>query len=85
VSLGSSAVEEILVADHGPTFRDWGIEKVTFICALASQAGLERAESVWPEGVRFVVGAVDPELDGHGYVKPGFGDIGDRLFGTSDE
>ncbi|KAI1775628.1 uracil phosphoribosyltransferase-domain-containing protein [Hypoxylon cercidicola] len=63
--------------------RDWGVDQITFLCLLASQAGLETAANVWPESTRFVVGAVDPELDDKGYVKPGVGDIGDRLFGTA--
>jgi uracil phosphoribosyltransferase len=50
---------------------------------IASKAGLERAASVWPENTNFIVGAEDAELDDHGYVKPGLGDIGDRLFGTA--
>lgn len=33
--------------------------------------------------INIVVGAVDDELDAKGYVKPGLGDIGDRLYGTS--
>ncbi len=49
---------------------------------LASQNGLSRVASVWPAGARIVAGAVDPEVDDHGYVKPGLGDIGDRLYGT---
>lgn len=63
-------------------FRDWGLEKITFVSILASEAGLAKVGRVWPEGVKVVVGAVDKELDSHGYVKPGLGDIGDRLYGT---
>ncbi|KKA29788.1 hypothetical protein TD95_003506 [Thielaviopsis punctulata] len=64
--------------------KDWGIESVTFACLLASQAGLEAATSAWPENTRFVVGHVDSSLDDKGYVQPGVGDIGDRLFGTTE-
>jgi uracil phosphoribosyltransferase len=32
--------------------------------------------------VRFVVGAVDPRLNDHGFIVPGLGDFGDRLYGT---
>lgn len=39
--------------------------------------------SVWSEGTEVYVGAIDKEVDDKGYVKPGLGDIGDRLFGTS--
>lgn len=63
--------------------RDWGIDQITFLCLIASKIGLETAANVWPESTRFVVGTVDPELDDKGYVKPGVGDIGDRLFGTA--
>ncbi|KAL3250952.1 PRTase-like protein [Aspergillus welwitschiae] len=63
--------------------KDWGIEKVTFLSVLSTPVGLEHAAAVWPEGSRFVVGAVDPEVDAKGYVQPGVGDIGDRLYGTA--
>ncbi|EFX03856.1 uracil phosphoribosyltransferase [Grosmannia clavigera kw1407] len=63
--------------------KDWGVEEVNFYCLLASTPGLKRVTSVWPEGCSFVVGAQDAELDVKGYVKPGVGDIGDRLFGTA--
>ncbi|KAH8692585.1 uracil phosphoribosyltransferase [Talaromyces proteolyticus] len=70
----ASAVIEVL--------RDWRVEHITFVSMLTSQIGLETASKVWPEGTDFVVGAIDPSLDGHGYIVPGIGDIGDRLFGT---
>ncbi|KAL1968415.1 hypothetical protein VTN77DRAFT_1944 [Rasamsonia byssochlamydoides] len=62
--------------------RDWGVEHITFVSILASKAGLEKVAGVWPEGTNFVVGAIDPSLDEQGYIVPGIGDIGDRLFGT---
>jgi len=63
--------------------RDWGIEHITFVSILSSAAGLQNISKVWPEGTDFVVGSVDPSLDDEGYIVPGIGDIGDRLFGTS--
>ncbi|KAH8693210.1 uracil phosphoribosyltransferase [Talaromyces proteolyticus] len=62
--------------------KNWGIEKITFLSLVASKPGLEKAAAVWPENVHILVGAEDAELDDKGYVKPGLGDIGDRLFGT---
>ncbi|PYH86784.1 PRTase-like protein [Aspergillus uvarum CBS 121591] len=62
--------------------EEWGVEKVTFLSMLATPMGLSHAAGVWPEGSRFVVGAVDPEVNAKGYIQPGVGDIGDRLFGT---
>lgn len=50
---------------------------------LSTPVGLGHAAAVWPEGSRFVVGAVDPDVDAKGYVQPGVGDIGDRLYGTA--
>ncbi|CAM1505930.1 Fc.00g115670.m01.CDS01 [Cosmosporella sp. VM-42] len=63
--------------------RDWGVENVTFVALLGSEKGLQRAAGVWPEGAKVIVGAADQNLDTKGYVKPGVGDIGDRLYGTS--
>ncbi|KAH7363446.1 uracil phosphoribosyltransferase-domain-containing protein [Plectosphaerella cucumerina] len=62
--------------------KDWGVESVSFYSILASESGIQSAALAWPEGSSFVVGHVDPELDAKGYVQPGVGDIGDRLFGT---
>ena len=38
---------------------------------------------LWPEGVQMWVGGVDAETDANGMIKPGLGDMGDRLFLTS--
>jgi uracil phosphoribosyltransferase len=62
--------------------RDWGVEKIHFVSILASREGLEKAAAVWEEGTEFVIGGVDEGLDAKGYVVPGVGDIGDRLFNT---
>ncbi|KAL5606779.1 hypothetical protein BROUX41_003164 [Berkeleyomyces rouxiae] len=64
--------------------KDWGIGQITFACLLASESGLESAANLWPESTRFVVGHVDGTVDAKGYVQPGVGDIGDRLFGTTE-
>lgn len=64
------------------SYRDWGVDKISLVSVLASEPGLEAAAQVWPEGTRFVTGFVDPEVDARGHIKPGLGDIGDRLFGT---
>lgn len=65
------------------TCRDWGVDNITLFVLLGSQKGLERVARVWPEGTRVFAGAIDEGLDDKGYVKPGLGDIGDRLFGTA--
>ena len=55
---------------------------MVFCCIIASEAGLKRVASYWPEGTTIVVGAVDRELDQNGYIVPGMGDAGDRLYHT---
>jgi uracil phosphoribosyltransferase len=63
---------------------DRGAIDVTAICILAAPEGLARLEKD-TEGrdVTIVVGAVDERLDENGYIVPGLGDAGDRLYGTA--
>jgi uracil phosphoribosyltransferase len=58
-----------------------GAEQVTVLSVTATQQGIDRILSENP-GVRIVTAAIDPELDDNGYIVPGLGDFGDRLFGT---
>jgi uracil phosphoribosyltransferase len=62
-----------------------GASEVTAICLLAAPEGLARLEEAFPEGgtlaVRVVTGTVDERLNDKGYIVPGLGDAGDRLFG----
>jgi len=62
-----------------------GAASVTAICLLAAPEGLARVEEAFPgEGepaIRVVTGAVDERLNDKGYIVPGLGDAGDRLFG----
>jgi uracil phosphoribosyltransferase len=63
-----------------------GADTVTAICLLAAPEGLRRVEEAFPEGgspvVRVVTGAIDAHLNDKGYIVPGLGDAGDRLFGA---
>jgi uracil phosphoribosyltransferase len=62
--------------------RDRGAAAVTAICLLAAPEGLERIEQAFPgDYVRVVTAAVDEKLNEKGYIVPGLGDAGDRLFG----
>jgi len=62
------------------TLRDWGTKKIVMISVLGSMPGLIRAAEEWGKSVEIWVGAVDEECDGNGMIKPGLGDVGDRLF-----
>jgi uracil phosphoribosyltransferase len=54
---------------------------IKFVCLVAAPDGVEKMLSIFPE-VTIVVAALDRCLDSHGYILPGLGDAGDRLFGT---
>ncbi|KAG9825179.1 uracil phosphoribosyltransferas-like protein, partial [Aureobasidium melanogenum] len=64
------------------TLKDWGVKRIVICSVLASHEGLEKVSRVWEEGVQIWVGAVDPGTDAKGMIKPGLGDVGDRLFLT---
>jgi uracil phosphoribosyltransferase len=54
---------------------------IRFVCVVAAPEGLERMEREHPD-VPIFTAAVDRQLNEHGYILPGLGDFGDRLFGT---
>lgn len=57
--------------------------KRIIVCSiLATEDGLRKACEEWEEGVEVYVGGCDEEVDDKGMIKPGLGDIGDRLFLT---
>ncbi len=58
-----------------------GINKITFVSLLATRRGVERVMSKHPE-VKIFTACLDRELNDDGYILPGLGDAGDRLFGT---
>jgi uracil phosphoribosyltransferase len=51
------------------------------VCLLAAPEGIETFATVHPD-VPIFTGAIDRELDTHGYIRPGLGDAGDRIYGT---
>ena len=61
---------------------DRGAAAVTAVCLLAAPEGMARVAAAFPDdNVRVVTGAVDDRLNDKGYIVPGLGDAGDRLFG----
>ncbi len=60
--------------------KEKGATNVRALCVIASAPGLEAFGHAHPEVV-VTTAAVDPELDERGYIRPGLGDAGDRLFG----
>jgi uracil phosphoribosyltransferase len=64
---------------------DRGATEVTCICLLGAPEGLAAVkEHVGDRSVQIVLGALDEKLNEHGYIVPGLGDAGDRLYGLAD-
>ncbi|EAR52041.1 uracil phosphoribosyltransferase [Oceanicola granulosus HTCC2516] len=58
-----------------------GAKNIRFLCLLAAPEGVARMKELHPD-VPVITAAVDNQLDDHGYIVPGLGDAGDRMFGT---
>jgi uracil phosphoribosyltransferase len=58
-----------------------GAVRVSLLCVVAAPAGIDRVAQDHPD-VAVYTAAIDRELNGKGYILPGLGDAGDRLFGT---
>ena len=58
-----------------------GAKQIRFLCLLAAPEGIARMKEAHPD-VPIVTAAVDSHLNDHGYIVPGLGDAGDRMFGT---
>ncbi|EFY94635.1 phosphoribosyl transferase domain protein [Metarhizium robertsii] len=65
------------------TLREWGAKKVLVMSIIGAEEGVKRAAEEWPEGTELWIAGVDAELTPDGMLKPGLGDIGDRLFLTT--
>lgn len=63
------------------SLKDAGAQNITLMCILAAPEGVAVIERDHPE-VHIVVAAVDSHLNDHGYIVPGLGDAGDRIYGT---
>ncbi|MCR4391302.1 MAG: uracil phosphoribosyltransferase [Candidatus Acetothermia bacterium] len=61
--------------------KDRGAKDVRFLCLVAAPEGLRAMREAHPD-VPIYAAALDRQLDEHGYIRPGLGDAGDRLFGT---
>ena len=75
LATGGSAIAGIDVVKRA------GCTNVKLMCLLAAPEGIEAVQLAHPD-VSIYVAAVDSHLNDHGYIVPGLGDAGDRLFGT---
>jgi uracil phosphoribosyltransferase len=60
---------------------DEGIPRLTCACIIAARPGVERLRAAHPE-MPVYAAALDERLNDRGYITPGLGDAGDRIFGT---
>ena len=75
LATGGSAVAAIQM------LKDKGVKNIRFLCIIAAQEGVEAMKKAHPD-VDIYIGALDQHLNEHGYIVPGLGDAGDRIFGT---
>jgi len=61
--------------------KDRGVKNIKLMCLIAAPEGVERVQQDHPD-VDIYVAALDEKLNDHGYIVPGLGDAGDRLYGT---
>ncbi len=61
--------------------KEKGAKKIHFLCILAAPEGVAKMQEAHPD-VDTYIGALDEKLNDHGYIVPGLGDAGDRIFGT---
>ena len=61
--------------------KDKGVKNIRFMCIIAAPEGVERMKREHAD-VDIYIGALDDHLNDHGYIVPGLGDAGDRIFGT---
>ena len=61
--------------------KEKGVKNIQLMCLVAAPEGVEKVNADHPE-VPIYVAALDEGLNDHGYIVPGLGDAGDRIFGT---
>lgn len=75
LATGNSAVAAV------QRLKDSGAQHIKFLCLLAAPEGIEAFTTAHPD-VPVFTAAIDQRLNDHGYILPGLGDAGDRLYGT---
>jgi uracil phosphoribosyltransferase len=75
LATGGSAVAAI------DSLKRAGAQRIRFLCLVAAPEGVTRVHAAHPD-VPIICASLDRELNDRGYILPGLGDAGDRLFGT---
>jgi len=75
LATGNSAVAAV------ERLKELNPKSIKFVCLLTCPEGVKTMQTAHPD-VPIYTAAIDRELDSHGYILPGLGDAGDRIFGT---
>ncbi|GGA35125.1 uracil phosphoribosyltransferase [Okeania sp. KiyG1] len=75
LATGNSAIAAV------DRIKEFNPESIRFLCLLAAPEGIENFHNYHPD-IPLYTAAIDEKLDAHGYIIPGLGDAGDRLYGT---
>ncbi|MCM3356440.1 MULTISPECIES: uracil phosphoribosyltransferase [unclassified Psychrobacillus] len=75
LATGGSAIEAV------NSLKKRGAMSIKFMCLIAAPEGVKALQDAHPD-VDIYIAALDEKLNDHGYIVPGLGDAGDRLFGT---
>ncbi|PPE04883.1 uracil phosphoribosyltransferase [Entomoplasma ellychniae] len=75
LATGGSAIKAIDIV------KSWGVKEIKFVCLVAVEYGIDRVLEKHAD-VEIYAASKDKELNEKGYIVPGLGDAGDRIFGT---
>lgn len=75
LATGGSAIAAIEM------LKEKGCKNIHFMCIIAAPEGVKAMQEAHPD-VDIYIGSLDEKLNDHGYIVPGLGDAGDRIFGT---
>lgn len=75
LATGGSAVDTITM------LKEDGVKKIKFLCVISAPEGIKKLQEVHPD-VQIYTATIDEKLNEIGYIVPGLGDAGDRIFGT---
>lgn len=75
LATGGSGIDAITM------LKEDGASKIKFLCIIAAPEGIKKMQEVHPD-VEIYCAAIDEKLNENGYIIPGLGDAGDRIFGT---
>lgn len=75
LATGGSGIDAITM------LKEDGAKRIKFLCIIAAPEGIKRMQEVHPD-VQIYTATIDEQLNENGYIVPGLGDAGDRIFGT---